>query len=125
MAPEAGVIVQAADGSAAPWRGYGPWLIVIRGASGKFHLIAHLDPAYMMQAPIGLQVREGQTIGRTSAANHVHWELRKAITPPPGGDNFTNNEDPVAWMSGGGSALVVVVLVAGAGLLYLLARRHR
>lgn len=123
MAPEGGLVVQAADGSRAPFSGYGPWLVIIQGDSGKYHLLAHLDPGYMNLAPIGLRVKEGQVIGRTSGANHTHWEVRKQITPPSGGDNFTNNEDPIAWMSGGGT-LILIALAAGAGLLYFLAKRH-
>lgn len=28
-----------------PWTGYGPGLVVIKGASGRYHLLAHLDEA--------------------------------------------------------------------------------
>lgn len=124
-APETGVIVAAADGSAAPWRGYGPWLVVIRGdASGKFHLLAHLDPNARAMAPIGLRVSAGTVIGKVSSANHTHWELRKQLTPGSGGTNFTNNLDPIAWLRASGMGIGQVLLGGGAAfLLYLIWRR--
>jgi murein DD-endopeptidase MepM/ murein hydrolase activator NlpD len=123
-APEGGLVVAAADGSSSPYAGYGPWLVIIRGDSGKFHLLGHLDPAYMLQAPIGLRVKEGQVVGRTSSANHTHWEVRKKMVPDfaHGEDNFDNNVDPLAWV-GTSSALLPLVFLGGIGLLVYLARR--
>lgn len=123
--PEAGVVVNAADGSTSPFKGYGPWLVIIRGDSGKFHLLAHLDPARRYDAPIGLRVTAGQVIGATSAANHTHWEVRTKMVPDfaHGEDNFTNNTDPKAWLSGGGG--IGVLVAAGGVLLFWLWRRNR
>lgn len=124
-APEDGTVVFAADGSQAPYRGYGPWLVLIKGDSGKYHLLAHLDVNQRSLAPIGLRVSAGQTVGATSAANHTHWEVRTKMVPDfaHGEDNFTNNADPVAWMSGGDAMLLVVAV--GAGVLFWLWRRAR
>lgn len=121
-APEDGVVVLAADGSVPPWRGYGPWLVVIRGrASGKFHLLSHLDPSARALAAIGLPVRAGDVVGRVSAARHTHWELRKALTPPSGGSNKTNNEDPIAWLQAARTGSTLVWMTLGGGLMLLAA----
>ena len=117
-APEAGMIAFAADGSASPFGGYGPWLVLVRGDSGKFHLLGHLDPADRNRAPIGLRVAAGQPVGITSAANHTHWEVRTKMVPDfaRGDTNFTNNTDPIAWL---GSSLLLPLLVAAGGLILL------
>ncbi len=117
-APEDGVVVTAADGSAPPWSGYGPWLAVIRGdKSGLYHLLAHLDPGSMAMAPIGLRVRAGTVVGRVSSANHTHWEVRKNITPPSGGTNATNNISPIEWLSRSSSSLWPTLIFGGAAIL--------
>jgi murein DD-endopeptidase MepM/ murein hydrolase activator NlpD len=113
-APEAGVVVAAADGAAAPFRGYGPWLVMILGASGKYHLLAHLDPASSAMAPVGSRVTEGQVVGRVSSARHTHWEVRVRPTPPTGQTNLDNNLDPISWMKGVGSVVLLAVLAGGA-----------
>ena len=125
-APEAAVVAFAADGSSAPFSGYGPWLVILKGDSGKFHLLAHLDPAQRERAPIGLRVSAGDVIGVTSAANHTHWEVRTKMVPAfsIGEDNFTNNTDPGAWLSGGGGHMVTaLILVGGAYLAHLWLKR--
>lgn len=126
VAPEAGQIVLVADGNSAPWGGYGPWLVVIRGESGRYHLLAHLDPATAGMGPMGTPVDAGQQVGTTSSANHTHWEVRTKMVPnfAGGEDNFSNNSDPLAWLASAGFGLRQVLLVGGAGLfLYLLWRR--
>lgn len=127
-APENGIIVAAADGSAAPFGGYGPWLVVLRGlATGKFHLLGHLDPAAMNLAPIGLTVSAGTVIGKTSSANHTHWEVRKKLVPDfaRGETNATNNTDPLGWLSSasGSAFLPILVVCSVAVLVYLRTRR--
>lgn len=97
-APEDGVIVRTANGASAPFTGYGPWLVILQGRSGVYHLLAHLDPATAALGTPGLAVKAGAILGTTSSANHVHWEVRAAPTPPPGGSNATNNSDPLAWL---------------------------
>lgn len=114
VAPESGVVVIAADGTAPPFVGYGPWLVLLRGDSGKFHLLAHLDPSTAAQAPAGLRVAEGAAIGTVSAARHTHWEVRVRPTPPAGKTNLDNNLDPIGWMKGVGSIVVLAVIAGGA-----------
>lgn len=123
VAPESGTVVMVADGTAAPFVGYGPWLAIILGDSGKFHLLAHLDPASSGMAPMGAQVVAGQQVGVTSSANHTHWEVRSAMVPDfaSGEDNFSNNQDPIAWLET--PDLGVILLLGGAAvLLYLMSR---
>lgn len=119
VAPESGTVVAAADGSSSPFGGYGPWLIVIKGDSGKYHLLAHLDPSTANMAPLGARVSAGGIVGSVSAANHVHWEVRDKMVPnfSAGEDNFTNNVDPTTWLSS--TSIVIPALIAiGAGALF-------
>lgn len=126
VAPESGTIVMVADGNSAPFGGYGPWLIVIRGVSGKYHLLGHLDPSAASMGPMGAHVRAGDQIGVTSSANHTHWEVRSKLVPDfaRGESNFTNNTDPLAWLAR--ASLMFPMLIAGGGavLVYLIARRR-
>ncbi len=126
-APENGVIVAVADGNSAPFGGYGPWLIVIKGDdSGKFHLLGHLDPSTADMGPINARVTAGQVIGTTSSANHTHWEVRSRVYPNfAGGEtNATNNSDPVAWLSSSSTAFIALLLLGGAALLATLMWRN-
>lgn len=120
------MIAMAADGSVSPFKGYGPWLVLLHGDSGKFHLLGHLDPADRQRAPIGLRVAAGTPIGKTSAANHTHWEVRTKMVPDfaHGETNITNNTSPIAWLSSGGIGTLTVLMIAGAGLLWWLSQRH-
>jgi murein DD-endopeptidase MepM/ murein hydrolase activator NlpD len=99
-APEDGVIVNAADGASSPFGGYGPWVIVIQGDDGKFHLLGHLDPATRSMGQVGQRVTAGDVVGTVSSANHTHWEVRSRAFPrfSDGESNATNNSDPVAWL---------------------------
>lgn len=128
VAPESGTVVAAADGNAAPFVGYGPWLVIVQGlASGKYHLLAHLDPATAPLAPVGAQVVAGQQIGVTSNANHTHWEVRAQPVPDfaAGETNFDNNTDPLGWLAAAAVGVGMVLLLGGAGLAaYLLAKRR-
>lgn len=119
-APESGTIVAIADGSSAPFSGYGPWLVIIHGdQSGKFHLLAHLDPASSSMGPMGARVIAGDPIGRVSAANHTHWEMRRRVYPIKGESNQTNNSDPIAWLQGSSLAGMLIVGLALAGLYWV------
>lgn len=124
VAPESGVIVATANGANSPWGGYGPWLVVIQGASGKFHLLAHLDPATSSLGPVGKRVVAGDVVGTTSSANHTHWEVRKKLTPAfsAGETNFDNNEDPITWLKL--SSLGGWIVLGAAGLLALVIWRR-
>lgn len=124
MAPEAGVIAVVADGNSPPWSGYGPWLVLIKGDSGKYHLLAHLEPATAALGPYGMRVTEGQVIGKTSSANHTHWEVRTKPTPGAGKTNLDNNTDPIAWMRGL-SVWLVAVMAAGGYFMYRLWGKKR
>lgn len=126
VAPETGTIVMVANGLSAPFVGYGPWLVIVQGESGKFHLLAHLDPDTSGLGPMGAQVTAGQQIGTTSSANHTHWEVRTEMTPPAGEDNFSNGTDPISWLQWapyGGTGTVLVI--GGAALLFYLVLRRR
>lgn len=127
VAPEGGTVVQIANGASSPFGGYGPWLIVLKGDSGKYHLLGHLSPTTSGMAPVGMRVEAGQQVGTTSSANHTHWEVRKKAVPDfaHGESNATNNEDPIAWLSSQVSGVLAMVLLGGAGLLaYLMWRNH-
>lgn len=129
-APEAGVIYKATAGT-PPFGGYGPWVVLLQGASGIFHLFAHLDAATAAQGQAGMQVREGQQIGTVSSANHTHWETRKKPVPnfAAGETNFDNNIDPTAWFAqqnstSGGHWAAIGLLCAGAFLLWQVQPKH-
>lgn len=132
VAPEDGVIVAVQNGASSPFGGYGPWVIVIQGASGKFHLLGHLDPATSSMSALGDNVTAGQPVGTTSSANHTHWEVRDKLTPnfASGEDNFGNNSDPEIWLATApvleavGGTTGAVLIVAGLALLWLLWKDH-
>jgi len=124
-APENGVVTFVASGQSSPVGGYGPWVVIIRGDSGVFHLVAHLDWRNASMAPIGRRVRAGDQIGTVSTANHVHWEVRRKQFPnfAAGDSNAANNIDPIPWLASGGSigSLAPFLLLGGAAtLLYML-----
>lgn len=128
VAPESGTVVATADGNSAPFVGYGPWLIIIQGDSGKFHLLAHLEPLTAAYAPAGARVAAGQQVGVTSSANHTHWEVRQKMVPDfaAGESNFTNNDDPLGWLALAGIGVGAVLVVGGAAVfLWLLYQRRR
>ena len=128
-APEDGTIVMLADGSAPPWEGYGPYLVVLKGASGFYHLLAHLQPGSVIGG-VGSAFKAGDPIATTSSANHTHWEVRKKVTPDYAKNetNFDNNIDPVNdWLPRarglGGKLFIVAGGIAVAVALFLKARR--
>jgi murein DD-endopeptidase MepM/ murein hydrolase activator NlpD len=139
-APESGNVVEVwgvgADGARADntsvagdkrFDGYGPAGVLIKGDSGVFHLLAHIDPGGWtpvagtavfhtptLEAPtdhvktpdVGDVVVEGEQVGRMAthvgaAGPHVHWEVRKQPI-----DNPTTRElntfDPTQWVTAGG-----------------------
>lgn len=84
------------------WESYAPgWLVIIKGASGKFHRLAHLDGK-------NLYVSVGQAIGRNQAvgfvdADHTHWSVHTALHNPTEGISkcsWANTVDPVSWVKG-------------------------
>lgn len=109
-APEDSSIDSMGTGAFPPFTGYGPGAIIMRGKkTGVYHLLAHLNPASMpspmvpgstwdfMTTPLWKstdqrrQVKEGELIGYTSDANHVHWEVRH-----PGWNGART--DPALWV---------------------------
>lgn len=130
VAPESGVVMAIADGNSSPWVGYGPYLAVIRGdVSGKFHLLAHLEPSSATLALFGQHVTAGQQIGTTSNANHTHWEVRNKQIPDwqHGETNYENGIDPIAWLRKGSGPGIGTMLLLGGGALFaiLMYRRSR
>lgn len=133
VAPEDGVVVQAADGTSSPFGGYGPWVILIAGKSGRYHLLAHLAPENRFDAPIGKPVRAGDRVG-TVFFDHTHWEVRKKPIPDfaHGDTNMANNENPQTWLTLarvglGGVGVQGLLLVGGAAALLgvILYRRRK
>lgn len=122
VAPETGTVVMAGDGASPPFVGYGPWFAIVQGDdSGKFHFLAHLEPAAASMAPVGARVTAGDQIGTTSSANHTHWEVRDKAVPDfaSGEDNFTNNSDPLGWLSMASVGSVGAILIGGGAALFL------
>lgn len=125
-APEDGRVVALGDGASPPFTGYGPWVVEILGASGVYHLLAHMSPSTRALAPIGGMVRAGQQVG-TVGVNHTHWEVRRLATPGAGRTNMQNNSDPMAWRAGSDGELAdiipIVIVGAAATVAFLWFRR--
>lgn len=110
-APELSVVVAVADGSAAPFRGYGPGVILLQGASGVYHLFAHMGT---IAVKVGQRLAEGDYLGTFDKAyGHSHWEVRRQKTGP----SETNTIDPNAWFRAQGGSSSVATLFVLAGLL--------
>lgn len=132
VAPEDGTIAVVTDGNSAPFGGYGPWVVVIAGKSGKFHLLGHLDPANGGTVVQGQDIRAGEPVGTTSGANHTHWEVRSKVVPDyaHGETGFDIIEDPQIWLKLsavglGGMSPQTLLIVAGGAFLLALAYRDR
>ena len=118
VAPESGVVVAVANGSSPPWSGFEPGVVVIRGASGVFHLLSHLEFS-LIRVGIGLPVSEGTPIGQYDGRiAHTHYEVRRKLTGP----SAENTIDPAVWLkeqggsSGGLGKLVLLAGLFGAGV---------
>lgn len=107
-APEAGVVVAVADGSSPPFSGYGPGVVLIKGASGFYHLLAHLDLG-SVRVRKDEQIAEGALVGRYNAAYaHCHYEVRIKPTGP----SATNTINPEKWLAatkGGGIGMLLLL----------------
>lgn len=126
FAPENGVIIQTADGNSSPWGGYGPWIVLIQGDGGKYHLLAHLDPNTASLGPVGTRVQAGDQVGTIGPFYHTHWEVRDVPVPDyaHGQTGFDIITDPQIWLAqakllgttggllliGGAAALLGVIL---------------
>jgi len=109
--PEAGFVVATSWGRGTavalppPFNGYGPGVVLLRGSSGVWHLLAHLDPAHRADIFKGETLPEGfqvatmpPAVGR--AGPHTHWEVRGGV-PYDAPDNRQHNTmDPRAWLRG-------------------------
>lgn len=96
VAPDSGTVVAVSDGNSAPWVGYGPGVVVIKGDSGKYLLMGHLQfPS--IQVAVGQRVREGDPLAQFDPAiAHTHFEVRHALTGP----SATNTMAPSSWVHG-------------------------
>lgn len=116
MAPEAGLVEQVGMLPARPpWTGYAPG-VLLRGDSGRWHLLAHLNGnaagghASSPAVVVGQRVNLGDVVGYIGPANpadrgeahhHVHWEVRTrphvARADEP---TWTITIDPAHWLAG-------------------------
>ena len=95
FAPEIGVVIAVSDGKSAPYSGYGPGIILIQGASGYYHLLAHLDYNTIVVRP-GAPVFEGQKLATFNREiGHTHYEVRRQPTGP----SETNTISPLKWLA--------------------------
>jgi len=113
ISPERAVIVAVwTDNSTAPFVGYGPGGVLLRGlTTGVHHLLGHLDPSAWSSAsrPTKAEVFErGQLVGHTAptgsdgvgrATPHVHWEVRVQPIDSPD-TRKANTLDPIEWVQG-------------------------
>jgi len=113
LSPEPGrvVLVELHADSTQAWKGYGPAIVVIEGASGAYHRLAHLSST-------GVRVRRGDIIaqagvpiaevgplervvnGEVRRNDHCHWEV---LVQPRRTAPFATVElsvDPLAWLVG-------------------------
>lgn len=108
MAPEAGTV--EAVGSLPmrpPWTGYAP-AVLLRGASGRWHLLAHLSgsatggAASSPAVTLGQVVRLGDVLGYIGHERHTHWEVRtRARARTHAGEpTWTITIDPARWLAG-------------------------
>lgn len=131
-APEAGTVVAVwVDDATPPWVGYGPGGVELLGASGVWHVLAHVDPSSLM-VDVGEMVAEGELLGRMpshvgAAGPHVHWEVRtgRAVDSPD--TRAGNTMVPGAWLAqvragapprggsprGGWGWLLLLLIIAG------------
>lgn len=91
-APEGGVIDSVwKNDTTKPFTGYGPAGVLIKGDSGIWHLLGHLDPdawstspwpdetgpAFKIFTPYpGDRIERGQVVGKMSNLRHTHYETR-------------------------------------------------
>lgn len=100
LAPEAGVIEERAPGTRPPWTGYGPWVLLLRGDSGRWHLLAHVsEPLASMQPGRRVELGEPVAVVAPELA-HLHWEVRTQPRRTWRTETVEISLDPVAWLEG-------------------------
>lgn len=109
--PEAGFVVATAWGRGtsvalpAPFNGYGPGVVLLRGESGVWHLLAHLDPTTRADIFKGEPLPEGFEVARMPrgvglAGPHTHWEVRGGVPYDAPATRQHNTMDPRLWLRG-------------------------
>jgi murein DD-endopeptidase MepM/ murein hydrolase activator NlpD len=108
LAPEAGVVEEVGTlPMRPPWTGYAP-AVLMRGDSGRYHLLAHLsgnESGGAASAPLvhaGDRVTLRQVLGYTGHERHTHWEVRTRAHARAlrGETTMTITLDPGAWLRG-------------------------
>lgn len=115
LAPEGGVVEDVELDQRRPWRGYAP-VVLLRGDSGVWHVLSHLDGAELAarvaagELAVGQRVELGAELGRIGSERHVHWEVRLAPQPRWWTDPLSLQRraqlivelsvDPLAWTEG-------------------------
>jgi len=128
VAPEKATIVELWRNNTSPnFAGYGPGGVLLRGQSGLFHLLGHLDPGASSWSK-GLTFQPGERVGQTAptgsagvgaATPHVHWEVRiEPIDSPSTREG--NTLDPLDWARGVGTPLTNPPGRRGGGWVWLL-----
>ena len=112
-APESGIIVESKKDVLDS---YGPWVIILKGDSGVYHLLAHLsrDPKEIF-VKVNQEVLVNQALAKYDISQqtfkHVHWEVRPDIhwhgkkipgtsTPLSRYNKWRWTYDPIKWISG-------------------------
>ena len=99
----------------APFRGYGPLVVVIRDDENRYHVLAHLG-AVVEGLRVGARVDAGAPVafvGRTTRP-HLHWEVRLKPLPPRGKEPYAVSVDPATWLEEGTGAPLAQVTPEGA-----------
>lgn len=114
VAPEdMAVIATWSNDATPPFSGYGPGGVLGRGASGRYHLLAHLAPV----ASPATSYRAGERIGSVGTPAHVHWEVRARPIDSPT-TRRRNTIPPLRWLAGERNGVAPALLL----LLLLLMR---
>lgn len=99
LAPEAGSVVAVGTRPAPPWTGYAPCVFML-GASGRYHLLAHLSGGPLLVA-VGQPVQLGQALGTIGAAErHTHWEVRTLAHRGGHEPAIEHSLSPGDWLEG-------------------------
>jgi hypothetical protein len=122
-----------ASSDASPLLRYGPGSILVEGALGFSHVLAHLDPSSIPEGIVPGAVLEcGQFVGRVAdGPNHLHWEVRTKLLSAPGAERARYTWHPLRWLAwrralagaAAGLALAKVPILAAVAAVASLASR--